>query len=425
MKEKNLVEKIIADKVVELLEFAGKWDAPFKADEGCLKSGANYVTGKKYTGVNEYITSRILLQPLFIGDKKEKRSNYWITLNQAKELGASLKPEVVESFEKAKDLRKLIEDFKRDMNTAANKDDYNDAYQAWSRSRQELLKLNVSTQIVFNSPFEKTEMTEDENGKKVPVMIEDTSKPQLPDGSYPLKEKKITYWCTRYTTIYPIECFMDLPNISGRLDDKNDEVKFSENSITNIVNEYASGEKINICDGLEAKYDSEKDEITMPFSKFKSENRFYETILNALVKSTSASKRLNRIRNKKDEDYSYKEEEIGALSSLLILNELNYNDESSFNNLIAQIKEARENINNTEGNIDIYFCAINASKAAQYILKYNKSYVIKGLLDDEEVYYNEQLGWVDGIDIASKYNEDEVEKIILPADGNPQVIQLF
>lgn len=430
---KNLTEKITAQRIMDLVDFAGTWERPYEVMSKGHSIGANYVTGEPYKGVNKFTTNKMFLRPLVIDGKVVPRSNYWITIKQAMDLKATLKEEFRTSKqveEKRKQRDKAFEDM---MNSSLSEEERNAARTLYNTLREELLRIDVSVNIVYYQSYVKPLTEKDKDGNEVPVMEPDYSATPDENGEYPLKQKETTIFFAKYSKVYPIEVFDNLKDIAGRLtpvDSK--EMSDISNYAMKIANNYCDAEsiKLSIKSNAREEYifdeESGSETVILPEEKqFKNEKLFAAMLFKMLSLTTKTEKRLNRVKKEKQEFEAEKEEMTNELASLLLTSELNIFDETSFKNSLAKIKECHEKIN-SKNKLDIYFASINASKAAQYIGKHIKNFiVVSDSKQKETLYWNESLGWVEEIDLASRYSNEETKKLSLPDGEKFKTVQVY
>jgi len=101
----NKVYQIITDQIIAKLE-EGKvpWQKPWNGSS----TPTNYVSNKPYRGINAFLLSMSTYQ-----------SNFWLTFNQAKELGGTVK----------KGEKSTLVVFWKEVNKKGNNDDENESYQ--------------------------------------------------------------------------------------------------------------------------------------------------------------------------------------------------------------------------------------------------------------------------------------------------------
>ncbi len=430
---KNLTERITAQRIMDLVDFAGTWERPYEIMAKGLSIGANYVTGEAYKGVNKFTTNKMFLRPLVINGNTVPRSNYWITIKQAIDLKATLKPE----FKTSKVIEELRE--KRDaeyndmFNETLTEKERLEARTLYNKYREEILRIDVSVNIVYYQSYLKPLTEKNEKGEDVPVMEPDYSAEPDEDGKYPLKQKTVQIFFAKYSKVYPIEVFDNLKDIAGRLTPV-DSTNHSDTSnfVMDIANNYCDAESINLSvkpnsfEEYIVDEETGKESINLPEEKqFKNEKLFSAMLFKMLSLTTKSEKRLNRVKKEKQEFENEKEEMINELASLLLTSELNIFDESAFNNSLAKIKECHEKIN-SKNKLDIYFAAINASKSAQYIEKYIKNFIVVSDSKDKETnYWNESLGWTEEVELATHYSTEGLKKLTIPAGEKFSTVQIF
>ncbi len=417
-KESKKLENILGENLLSMIKDASEYKVPYEFISKGMPSGCNYISGKKYEGYNQIITSRRFLRPLFVNGKAVPRSNYWITLKQAEGLGATLKDEF-KNYKKIKSLREKINELISSLRGKSDeeRERINDEIDSL---RSELSNLEVSIQILFNTPFEK-KITQMVDGVEVPVMVPDTSKEPDKDGNYPLKQKTETFWCQKYTTLYPVEVFDNLPNIEDRLTPK-DYSNSHENLnqlIMNLAYDYCDEEEISLSfeEVPSPKYivtDDEEVLVLLENKQFKNVYEYYNMMFEMLAKTTKKEGRCNR--KDIDEKSKSKEELIATITSLSLLIQMEADDETTFNNNLAKLKTIVESEKLTD--VDVYFATLKAAKASSYILKYLKNNVVK---NNNNEFWNDELDeWVE-LDIATRYTASEAKKLSIEG-GN--VVQL-
>ena len=332
-----------------------KWKRGWEIYNNSMSIPRNYVTDRQYSGGATIwdLTFAGLLNPELEG---EKRTGYFVTLQQAHKMGWTIK----EKYRHTKaDCKKIAEE----INSLVIPLKEGEAREKAKAKRKELIKKYHETKVYYIVPFFNVKEK----------YIETDEKDEEGNIIYNVQQSVVT----TYYEVFPIEAFNKSKTIKNRF-----EIKERPEGLTlelsdivkegiNTLNKYCERENIKVNQkGTRAFYSLVSDDITLPkFDDFKTDKDLFETFAHESVHSTGSAKRLKRFDLTVGTNEEYSKEELVAESGAMMLSQyFGILDEKQFKNHISYLKGYLNHIKTTEQKNSLLKTMNDADRAVKFIV---------------------------------------------------------